>query len=92
MSIYKTRIEVARPDHLAGGSWVIDELNQVTVLFGRNGIGKSILLRALRAQNPQSYHYASPERAGEISHDMNIAQEGLGARRGNRRGNNFANT
>jgi ABC-type cobalamin/Fe3+-siderophores transport system ATPase subunit len=52
---------------------VIDKLNQVTVLFGRNGIGKSILLRALRAQNPQSYHYASPERAGEISHDMSMS-------------------
>ena len=40
MSIYKTRIEIARRGHLAGGSWVIEKLNQVTVLFGRNALAR----------------------------------------------------
>jgi hypothetical protein len=80
MSTYKTRIEVPRPHHLAGGPWVLDRLNDITVLFGKNGIGESALLRALKTQAPQSYHYGSPERAGEISHDVNIAQVRIGLR------------
>src|SRR5450755_3136136 len=92
MNIYRTGVEVNRPGYLSGGSWILEDLNEITVLFGKNGIGKSALLRGLRSQNPQSFHYTSPERAAEISHDVNIAQEELGTARGNRRSANFAGT
>ena len=89
--MYLPTIQIARPNYLKGGQWILEGLNEVTVLFGRNGSGKSNLLRALRETDKKSFHYASPERGGEISFQMEYAQEELTATtRGSRRIANFA--
>jgi len=75
MTIYESEISVSKPPFLGNGSWNLKALNDITVIFGRNGSGKSQLLRLLRDINKQSFHYASPERAGEISQDLNIMQQ-----------------
>lgn len=79
MTKYFSEIPVGRPGHLNGGQWLLKELNEITILFGKNGSGKSSLLRNLRNTNNSTYHYTSPERAGEITHDVGIMQEQLNA-------------
>lgn len=86
MSKYFTTLTITRPAYLSGGSWLLKDLNDVTVLFGKNGAGKSQLLRDLRNSDQNTYHYTSPERYGEITHDVGIMQEELtGAKRAGRR-------
>lgn len=64
--IYTQNIKVARPSFLGGGEWAISNLKDVTVLVGKNGSGKSLLLRAWRDQNAAEVHYIVPERTGEL--------------------------
>jgi len=93
MSIYSAELNIARPQHLGGGQWILKNLNEITVLFGKNGSGKSKLLRSLRDSDKNAYHYTSPERAGEIAHDVGIMQEELtGDRRANRSQQNLSPT
>jgi ABC-type branched-subunit amino acid transport system ATPase component len=47
------------------------------VLFGKNGAGKSLLMRGLRDQQKGTYHYVSPERAGNIEFNANYMQQEL---------------
>ncbi len=54
MPIHVSEIEVVRPPHLGGGPWRLQELNNITVIFGKNGSGKSQLLRALRDLDARS--------------------------------------
>ncbi len=68
---YFTEIKVKRPNFLGDGEWELADLNVVNVIFGKNGSGKSQILRKIREKN-QDYFYASPERAGDISFDVNI--------------------
>jgi predicted ATPase len=68
---YITEVKVKRPNFLGDGDWELGDLNAVNVIFGKNGSGKSQVLRKIREQN-QDYFYASPERAGDISFDVNI--------------------
>ena len=75
MPSYQTTFTITKPGHLGGNSWKLNNLSEITVLFGKNGTGKSLLLRNLRDQKKESYHYASPERAGEISFNANYMQE-----------------
>lgn len=93
MATYFQNLTVTRPAHLGGNQWELKDLNEITVLFGKNGSGKSQLLRNLRNTNQSVYHYTSPERAGDITHDVGIMQEELNApSRANRRQNNLAPT
>lgn len=76
---YVTEIQLARPAALGGGQWVISNLSTVTVLFGKNGSGKSLLLRAWRDAHPASCHYVVPERGGEIDYQAQFFQQQIDA-------------
>lgn len=52
-------------------------LTEVTVLFGKNGAGKSVLLRSWRDTAPASTHYVTPERTGEMDFQPQYLQEEL---------------
>lgn len=87
---YMSEIKIARPAALGGGEWDLSELNSITVLFGKNGSGKSLLLRAWRDQNPDSHHYVVPERTGELNYQANyLTQQLSGAQRGSQSSRNY---
>ena len=89
--IHLKAINVARPPFLGGGQWEIGHLREINVIFGRNGCGKSQLLRLLCQQDIASRHYASPERGGSIQFDAGVAQrEGTDSERNNFRMKNYA--
>lgn len=56
-------IIVGTPGHLGGGKCEFGSLNQITILFVRNGSGKSQLLRSILTSKPGGYHYTFPERS-----------------------------
>lgn len=68
---YDVDLNLPKPPELGGGEWQIRNLTSITVLFGKNGSGKSKLLRQWRSRNAAEYHYVVPERAGEIDYQAN---------------------
>jgi ABC-type lipoprotein export system ATPase subunit len=61
------------------------------VVFGRNGAGKSLLLRAIRDADPEQRHYILPERLGAISSNLtHTQQQRSGTQRANRATQNFS--
>jgi predicted ATPase len=89
--IHEREIVVSRPGFLGVGEWKLEELNHITVLFGRNGSGKSFLLRSLLNQDQASRHLATPERGGELNFEASWAtQELLGSGRASSRQANFS--
>jgi predicted ATPase len=83
-------LEVNRPEFLGGGKWKLEKLTPVTVIFGRNGSGKSILLRNIRDQDKALNHYCIPERSGDISFNPGELYEQLeGQTRSNRATQNY---
>lgn len=72
MSIHRQEMEIARPNYLGGGKWNLRGLNSINVLLGRNGCGKSILLRAFRDLSQENSHYIVPERTGDITFDAGL--------------------
>lgn len=82
MAIYKTDHQVQRPPYLGNGQWRIRGLTDVVVVMGKNGSGKSVLLRAWRDQNPDGIHYVIPERTGDLEYQPHFLNEELD---GNRR-------
>lgn len=91
MPIHENSITVARPPFLGGAEWTLSGLNAITVLLGRNGSGKSLLLRKIRDLAPASRHYVVPERTGEISFEANLLAEVIdAARRQGRSQSNFS--
>lgn len=93
MPIHEASVEIPRPHYLGGGQWQLSKLNAVNVLLGRNGSGKSQLLRALRDLEPSSRHYIVPERTGEISFEAGLITQVIDAaqRQGQSRSNFSAN-
>jgi len=90
MAIYKENLIINRPSYFGGGNWNLFNLNHITVILGRNGSGKSQLLRLIRDQDTTNTHYATPERGGEISYDPNQAFQELDfTQRANKRRSNF---
>ncbi len=75
MAIHYTALEAGRPSHLGSGTWKLSRLKDVTVLFGRNGAGKSALLKALGGSDQTKRHLTAPERAGDITYQARHAQE-----------------
>jgi len=93
MAIHSNNIVIGRPAHLGGGQWELKGLNDITVIFGKNGSGKSWLLRTVRDQDKARAHYASPERGGEINFRPDFVHEESNIdTRGNRNMRNFALT
>lgn len=64
--IYTNSLEISRPQFLGAGTWTVSNLKEITVVVGKNGSGKSLMLRAWRDQNPAGVHYVVPERTGEL--------------------------
>jgi len=62
MTLHFRELDKARNDFLGGGLWKLRKLTDVTVVFGRNGSGKSMLLRAIRDHNQLASHYVTPSR------------------------------
>lgn len=79
MSLYFNQLEAQRPPHLGGDQWILKNLTDVTVLFGRNGSGKSALLRALLNADHNARHLTSPERAGELQFNSDFALQEVAA-------------
>jgi hypothetical protein len=87
--IYRTEQTVPRPGYLGAGNWTLSKLTDVTVLMGKNGAGKSLLLRQWRDLNPDQLHYVVPERTGDFNYDPNSLQAEFGGlgRKGSSAGN-----
>lgn len=79
MSKYIAAIDVSKPNFLGQKNvhWKIQALNDITVILGKNGSGKSILLRTVRDADVQNIHYIVPERAGDISFNPNYMAQQL---------------
>ncbi len=77
MPIHFSEISIPRIKALGGGNWHLRNLTEVTVLFGKNGSGKSVLLRAWRDQSENSTHYVTPERTGEMDFQAGYLQQEL---------------
>jgi len=90
MNVHAPEIMIERMASLGGGHWTLRNLTAVTVLFGKNGSGKSVLLRKWRDVDPSSVHYVVPERTGEMDFQPGYLQEESdGARRRNSAVRNF---
>jgi hypothetical protein len=63
---YFKNAQVPRPGDLGGGAWELSGLTTITTLFGKNGSGKSRLLRNWRDQDTNRSHYIIPERIGSL--------------------------
>lgn len=88
--IHFASLSVTQPPYLGGGTWILEHLNHITVLFGKNGSGKSVLLRNLLSQAPNNRHLALPERPGNLNFEARfVSEESSGA---NRAGNRQQNT
>lgn len=91
MPAHQTAAAIPRPEFLGGGQWSLRGLNAINVVLGRNGSGKSQLLRALRDVSPVASHYVVPERTGEIQFEAGLMVEVVDpARRQNRSRGNFS--
>jgi len=73
--IYVTEHSVPRIPQLGGGIWMLRNLTDVTVLLGKNGSGKSALLRSWRDQQHEHVHYIAPERTGEMDFQPQLLPE-----------------
>jgi len=54
-----------KANFMGNGHWKLKNLSPITVLFGKNGSGKSVLLRQIRDKAPEENHYCVPERGGK---------------------------
>lgn len=59
------------------GEIKLSDLGGLTLLFGKNGSGKSRILRAFRDSDPVSVHYVAPERVGSFNFNPNFIQAEL---------------
>jgi predicted ATPase len=77
--VYFDRAEVARISPLGGGKWELTNLLPTTILFGKNGSGKSLFLRGWRDLQISASHYVVPERTGDISFEPGYLQQEIDA-------------
>lgn len=75
MSFEKYDLEINKPHFIIGQLWKLKELTPITIIFGKNSSGKSVLLRTLRDKDPLSYHYCVPERGGNINYEAGMVQQ-----------------
>lgn len=67
--------QIPRPPDIGGGNWTLSNLSKFVTIFGKNGSGKSRLLRAWRDAYQASTHYIIPERTGEFDYNANFIQQ-----------------
>lgn len=93
MPVHEASMTASRPGFLGGGEWELTGLHPINLIFGRNGSGKSLLLRKLRDKDPTARHYIVPERSGEISFQAGLITEVIEAtkRQGQSQGNFASN-
>lgn len=89
LKTYFNSVTVPRPAFLGGGNWELSNLSAISVLFGKNGSGKSLFLRALRDSAFEDSHYVVPERGGDLGFQPQHLQEQMSSeqRRDVTRGN-----
>jgi ATPase subunit of ABC transporter with duplicated ATPase domains len=76
MSVIETYdLEINKPSFIIGTKWILKNLTPITVIFGKNGSGKSILLRSIRDRDPVLHHYCVPERGGNLSYEPGMMQQ-----------------
>jgi predicted ATPase len=75
LKIYFPSIDIPRPVTLGGSQWQLKNLQPITVLFGKNSSGKSLLLRAWRDLQVGTSHYVVPERTGNLGFNPNYLQQ-----------------
>lgn len=75
MPVFASHVTIPRHSALGGGEWQLENLTTLTVIFGKNGSGKSVMLRAWRDKSPNTSHYVIPERTGEMEFNPNFLQE-----------------
>lgn len=73
-------LEVTRPKFLGNNKWILKKLTPITVIFGKNSSGKSILLRSIRDQDPDLRNYSVPERGGTIGFTPQTVNEEMNGR------------
>lgn len=68
----KSKFEIKNVKNYLGGPDVeISGAKSLTILFGKNGSGKSEYLRSIADLDHTSMHYCSPEKAGEFTFQAN---------------------
>jgi predicted ATPase len=72
---YVMNVDVPKPADLGAAPWNVRDAKPITIVFGKNGSGKSRFLRAWRDMDPDCYHYILPERTGEISYQSSLLDE-----------------
>jgi hypothetical protein len=91
MNAYFAEVTIAKPGDLGGGHWKLTNLSGLTVLFGKNGSGKSRLLRAWRDTDAKTCHYIIPERVGDLSYEASYLQHQIdGSQRKGQSEHNFS--
>ena len=75
MSIYLDSLKVNTDSRFGLGEFEISNLKDITVILGKNGSGKSVLLRAWRDTKRDFSHYIVPERTGELDFQPQFLQE-----------------
>jgi len=87
-TLYERALILRRPDFLSTpecNTWDLENLTAITTVFGKNGSGKSLILRAWRDDAPETHHYVVPERSGEMDYQPDYLREEMtgGPRRNN---------
>lgn len=77
--VYDNFISVRAPAFIQGNNWELQNLNHLTVLFGKNGSGKSVLLRLIRDIDQETNHYIIPERTGGLNFEPSYMAEEIEA-------------
>lgn len=77
LTVYYDDAKLVRPTFLGGSEWRLQNLQPITVLFGKNGTGKSQVLAAFRDTTIESSHYVVPSRSGEIQVDSGLIPQQL---------------
>lgn len=89
MTVYLKTHTIPRIQPLGGGVWTLNNMTELTILVGKNGSGKSVLLRSWRDQNQEGVHYVAPERTGEMDFQPQFIQQEMDV--GNRRSGSTRN-
>jgi len=76
------QIECNVPNFVSpSGKWKLENLKSLSVLFGKNGSGKSHGLRGIYNNAHSKFHYCNPEKAGSFNYEPNIFESELSSAR-----------